>query len=88
AGATWDELEEAIHESSDALEDFNNNIRDGSESADGLGNKLKRIFATVASFAGVKAALNWGKENFALADTQRNAENQLKLVLANMGAQD
>lgn len=88
AGATWDNIEENIRDADRAQDDFNNRVRDGTTAVDGLGNKLKGILATVVSIAGVKSALNWGKENFALADTQRNAENQLKLVLANMGAKD
>lgn len=88
AGATWDNIENTIRDADRAQDDFNNRIRDGTSAADGLGNRLKGILATVISIAGVKSALNWGKENFALANTQRNAENQLKLVLANMGAQD
>lgn len=88
AGATWDNIEDTIRDADRAQDDFNNRIRDGTSAADGLGNRLKGILATVVSIAGVKSALNWGKENFALANTQRNAENQLKLVLANMGAKD
>lgn len=84
----WDRMADSVRGAGEAQEQFNNNIRDGTAAADGLGNKLKGILATVVSIAGVKSALNWGQENFALADTQRNAENQLKLVLANMGAQD
>ena len=88
AGATWDNIENTIRDADRAQDDFNNRIRDGTSAADGLGNRLKGILATVISIAGVKSALNWGKENFALANARRNAENQLKLVLANMGAQD
>lgn len=88
AGATWDNIEENIRDADRAQDDFNNQVREGTTAVDGLGNKLKGILATVVSIAGVKSALNWGKENFELANIQRNAENQLKLVLANMGAQD
>lgn len=88
AGATWDNIENNIRDADRAQDDFNDNVREGTTAVDGLGNKLKGILATVVSIAGVKSALNWGKENFELANIQRNAENQLKLVLANMGAQD
>ena len=88
AGATWDNIENNIRDADRAQDDFNDNVREGATAVDGLGNKLKGILATVVSIAGVKSALNWGKENFELANIQRNAENQLKLVLANMGAQD
>ena len=80
AGATWDNIENNIRDADRAQDDFNDNVREGATAVDGLGNKLKGILATVVSIAGVKSALNWGKENFELANIQRNAENQLKLV--------
>lgn len=86
--AEWDRMADSMRDAEQAQDQFNNSIRNGASAAVALGNKLKGIMATVVSIAGVKSALNWGKENFALADTQRNAENQLRLVLANMGAQD
>jgi len=86
--AEWDRMADHVRDADRAQDDFNDNVREGTTAVDGLGNKLKGILATVVSIAGVKSALNWGKENFELANIQRNAENQLKLVLANMGAQD
>lgn len=84
----WDQMEQNIRGAGEAQEQFNNHIRDGANAADNLGDKLKGVLTTVASIAGIKFALGWAKGNMELADTQRNAENQLKAVLANMGVED
>lgn len=88
AGSQLDEIQENIREAERAQDQFNDRVRDGANAADNLGSKLKGILATVISIAGVKSALGWVKENLELANTQRNAENQLKAVLANMGVED
>ena len=58
AGATWDNIENNIRDADRAQDDFNDNVREGTTAVDGLGNKLKGIWATVVSIAGVKSALN------------------------------
>lgn len=88
AGSQLDQMEQNIREAEQAQDQFNGSVREGANAADSLGNKLKGVLATVISIAGVKSALGWAQENMKLADTQRNAENQLKAVLANMGVED
>lgn len=88
AGAAFDEIENEIRQADQAQQQFNRHLGDASPAADALGNKLKGILATVASIATIKTVLDWVFENLALADTQRNAENQLRAVLANMGVED
>ena len=88
AGSQLDQMEQNIREVEQAQDQFNGSVREGANAADSLGSKLKGILATVVSIAGVKSALGWAQENMKLADTQRNAENQLKAVLANMGVED
>ena len=88
AGSQLDQMEQNIREAEQAQDQFNGSVRKGANAADSLGSKLKGILATVVSIAGVKSALGWAQENMKLADTQRNAENQLKAVLANMGVED
>lgn len=88
AGSQLDQMEQNIREAEQAQDQFNGSVREGANAADSLGSKLKGILATVVSIAGVKSALGWAQENMKLADTQRNAENQLKAVLANMGVED
>ena len=88
AGSQLDQMEQNIREAERAQDQFNGSVREGANAADSLGSKLKGILATVVSIAGVKSALGWAQENMKLADTQRNAENQLKAVLANMGVED
>ena len=84
----WDHMADSVRGAGEAQENFNDRIREGVNAADNLGDKLKGVLATVASIAGIKFALGWVKENLEFADTQRNAENQLKAVLANMGVED
>lgn len=88
AESQLDQMEQNIRDAEQAQDRFNGSIRDGANAADSLGDKLKGILATVGSIAAVKSALGWAQENMKLADTQRNAENQLKAVLANMGVED
>lgn len=60
-------------------EKFNDSINDGKIAVDGL----------VKGFLGLKAiqkVKSWIEESLDLANTQRNVENQLKVVLANMGS--
>lgn len=87
SAAAFDNIEQQIRESDHQQQKFNNDLRAASPAADALGSKLKGILATVVSIAGIRGALGWVKENLELADTQRNAENQLKAVMANMGVE-
>ena len=61
-------------------------MNNGTTGAGNLLNKVKQLVAAYAGIQGVKTALNWAKENLSLANAQRNAETQLKTVLANVGA--
>lgn len=88
AGAEMDQMEQNIRDAEQAQDQFNGSVREGATAADSLQNKLKGILGTVISIAGIKSALGWVKENLELSDTQRNAENQLRTVLANMGVED
>lgn len=87
AGAAFDNIEQQIREADQQQKNFNNDLRAATPAADALGSKLKGILATVVSIAGIRGALGWVKENLELSDTQRNAENQLKAVMANMGVE-
>ena len=69
-------------------EKMNQTFQEGAKSADALTGKLKGLLTTYLSFQGVKMALNWVDGNLNLANIQRNAENQLNAVLANMGVQN
>ena len=88
AGANMEDVESRIRQADQAQDQFNDRIREGTTAADGLGNKLKSVLTVAAAIGTVKMGLNWAKENMELANIQRNAENQLKAVLANMGAQE
>lgn len=83
--STLDGISSKMDEAGSNSKNFDHNIQSASSSADALGSKLKGILATVGSIATVKMGFSWMKENLELADTQRNAENQLAAVLANMG---
>lgn len=88
AGDEMNQMEQNIRDAEQAQDQFNGSVREGATAADSLQNKLKGILGTVISIAGIKSALGWVKENLELSDTQRNAENQLRTVLANMGVED
>lgn len=87
ATVEFDRMEREIADAAREEERFNDSLRDSERSANALGGALKGVLATVVSIAGVKSALGWVDGNLKLSDIQRNAENQLKAVLANMGAQ-
>ena len=94
AGAV-DEITDAVQDmsqasgaASSAQEEMNRAMSAGSKSADDLTGKLKALAATYVSFQGLKSAMGWVEENLKLSNIQRNAENQLRAVLANMGVQD
>lgn len=95
AGSALNELGRRLQEAgqsstqaADKQEKINRKFQEGVKSADALTGKLKGLIATYLSFQGVKRALDWVGENLKLADIQRNAENQLRAVLMNMGAQE
>lgn len=95
AGSALNELGRRLQEAgqsstqaADKQEKINRKFQEGAKSADALTGKLKGLVATYLSFQGVKRALDWVGENLKLADIQRNAENQLRAVLMNMGAQE
>lgn len=82
----FDKMADNIREADHAQEDFGNDTRSAAGAAELLGGKLKAVLATVLSIAGAKATWGWLKESLELSDVQRNAENQLKAVLMNVGA--
>lgn len=82
------EMSRASGIASGAQDEMNRAIRAGSKSADELTGKLKSLVAAYVSFRGLKSAMGWVEENLNLSNIQRNAENQLRAVLANMGVQD
>lgn len=86
SAAEFDNMADQIRDADEQQNNFNRSLANASPAADALGSKLKGILATVTSIAGIKGVLGWVKENLELADTQRNAENQLKAVLKTVGA--
>lgn len=57
-------------------------------SADGLARSVRNLVGAYLSLQSIRSALNWVGENLQLSNIQRNAENQLRAVLSNMGAQE
>ena len=57
-------------------------------SADNLARSVKNLVGAYLSLQSIRSALNWVGENLKLSNIQRNAENQLRAVLSNMGAQE
>lgn len=67
-------------------ERFNKKVQGGKEKADQLETSVRNIVTAVGGLAAVKGAVGWIKESLSFADVQINAEQQLKNVLANVGA--
>lgn len=86
--ATINSVEDSLGDAGDQQNRLNNNIQAGVGAAESFGSKIKGIAAAIGGAAVVRFSFGFVTESLDLADTQRNAENQLKLVLANMGVQD
>lgn len=86
AETAFDAIEQNIRDADNAQRRLNQDLNNGTTGAGNLLNKVKQLVAAYAGIQGVKTALNWAKENLSLANAQRNAETQLKTVLANVGA--
>lgn len=86
AETAFDAIEQNIQDADNAQQRLNQDLNNGTTGAGNLLNKVKQLVAAYAGIQGVKTALNWAKENLSLANAQRNAETQLKTVLANVGA--
>lgn len=87
-GEKFQAAADSTGQAADEQEKVNQKFQEGAKSTDSLVGKLKGLITTYLSFQGVKRALDWVGENLKLADTQRNAENQLRAVLNNMGVQE
>ena len=88
AGAGFDAVEQNIRDAEQAQQRLNDTVSEGASGVDNLVNKIKGIVTAYAGVEGMKKALDWTKTNLQMADTQRNAENQLRAVLANRGASE
>lgn len=86
--ATINSVEDSLGDAGDQQNRLNNNIQAGVGAAESFESKIKGIAAAIGGAAVVRFSFGFVTESLDLADTQRNAENQLKLVLANMGVQD
>lgn len=86
--ATINSVEASLGDAGDQQNRLNQNIQAGVGAAESFGSKIKGIAAAIGGAAVVRFSVGFVTESLDLADTQRNAENQLKLVLANMGVQD
>ncbi|MGL5436373.1 MAG: hypothetical protein ACRDBO_13395 [Lachnospiraceae bacterium] len=62
------------------------NINGMGQAADRAEGIVKRLIKTVGGLAAIGKTINFGKDAFAEANLQRNADAQLKVVLANVGA--
>ena len=81
AEATWDNIENSIRGADQAQDDFNNRVRDGTASANGLYgafSKLKGIIATIGVTAGIKKLVN-------LSDQFTSTRARLNLIADDAG---
>lgn len=82
AEATWDNIENNIRGADQAQDDFNNRVRDGTASANGLYgafSKLKGIIATIGVTAGIKKLVN-------LSDQFTSTRARLNLIADDAGS--
>lgn len=82
AEATWDNIENNIRGADQAQNDFNNRVRDGTASANGLYgafSKLKGIIATIGVTAGIKKLVN-------LSDQFTSTRARLNLIADDAGS--
>lgn len=80
------QLADEIARAGNAQEGFNRKVQGGVDKANSLESSVRGIAAAIGGIAAVKSAIGWIKESLDFADVQINAEQQLKNVLANVGA--
>ncbi|MGL5437527.1 MAG: hypothetical protein ACRDBO_19435 [Lachnospiraceae bacterium] len=66
--------------------DLNKKIEQMGERASGSEGKVLKLLKTLGGFAALKKLFDFGKDSFGESNATRNAEAQLKVVLANVGA--
>lgn len=81
-----EDISEEFRRSQDEAEGFGDTIRRTGQQVDGLDDKLKRVVSTVTSLAAVNKVIGFVDGSKDLYNVQTNAENQLRAVLANTGA--
>ena len=79
ANVILDQAEQEILDANNAQKQFNNNMRSGVNSADGLLNKVKQIALTVGGIAGIKKVLD-------LSDEMATTTARLNLIVDDKGS--
>ena len=80
-----DRMEASFKQAQQREESFNSSLRAGTSAADGLLTKIASIAAAYLSLSSIK---NLVTDSLGAADTQINAQVQLRTVLENMGTMD
>lgn len=80
-----DEMAANFQRSADEEEKLNKSITQGTSAADGL---LKKVMGIAAVYVSLSSVKNLITDSLSAADTQINAQVQLKTVMSNMGTSD
>lgn len=81
-----EEARSAVESANMSIINLGNNIEENDRKTKNWNSSVKGLIAGFASFATIKSGISWVKNSLDFADVQNHAENQLKVVLANMGA--
>ena len=81
-------LESYIRDNTDAQGEFNEIIQEGAANASNLGGFLAGAVKTYLGLAGLRKAIDFGRDSLSAFDVQMNAEVQLATVAGNMGMSD
>lgn len=82
--AYLDAWEDEIRQAQEEQDRLNNRINRGGNAMDGL---VKKALGLVSAYASLSKVKGWVTESLGYADTQINAQIQLRTVLNNMGAE-
>lgn len=85
AGNLVDELADSYRRAAQDEEQLNENINRGTSAMDGM---VKKALSLVGAYMSINAVKGFATSSMAAANTQINAQVQLRTVLENMGAMD
>ncbi|KMY49238.1 hypothetical protein [Peribacillus loiseleuriae] len=86
AETAFNDIERGIREADAAQNQLNDDIRNGQSAADGLVGKIKGIVGAYLGIQGIKKGAGIISDWLGSADVINTAENQLAVVMSNMGA--
>lgn len=80
------DIKSGINANRDGQKKFNNDLKNGKGYANDLASSIQRMVTTFLGIATIRKSISWIGESLDLTNIQTNAERQLQVVLANVGA--